>query len=363
MQRDCELMARTLGSLAEAANDRVAQSFFFSRWMRDSEDTRRWVAAETQRRMLRTRQRLLSAEVAETRRARFSNVSDSAAASAEARRLAHATNTAAGSDAALAERRVTSPSQTPSATMASAGAAAAAASTGATMGSPLWAPAPVRPPPPPPPPSPQPPSPPPSPQPPPPPAPTTRCAPPKAGVTPAVPLLRVPRPPRPVEDVVLLPPLMSPAATPVICISSGTSSVVKPPPGVAAVIQISSNDSAGRSAPMPVASKTETDGREAADVGRHGEADVGGHSREAAKRIVDAKRGANAQATKLHNYLCSGPKTRGPGGAASQGRRPPLSGRGVAHVPSDRDVPDIDEEFLGLALGDARQEDDLNGEL
>jgi len=176
-------------------------------------------------------------------------------------------------------------------------------------------------------------------------------------------VLREPLPPRPVEDVVVLPPLMSPAATPVIGISSGTSSVVEPPPGVAAVIQISSDDSAGRSATTRVASKTETDGHAAADVGRHGEADAGGHSRAAAKRIVDAKRGANAQATKLHNYLCSGPKTRGPGGAASQGRRPPLSGRGVAHVPSDRDVPDIDDEFLGLALGDAGQEDDLNGEL
>ena len=114
---------------------------------------------------------------------------------------------------------------------------------------------------------------------------------------------------------------------------------------------------------MPVASKTETDGHAAAEVGRDGEANVGDHSREAAKRIVDAKRGANAQATKLHNYLCAGPKTRGPGGAARQGRRPPSSGRGVAHVGNDRDVPDIDDEFLGLALGDAGQEDDLTGEL
>jgi len=114
---------------------------------------------------------------------------------------------------------------------------------------------------------------------------------------------------------------------------------------------------------MPVASKTEMDSHAAADVGRHGEADVGGQSREAAKRIVDAKRGANALETKLHNFLCSGPKTRGPVGAASQGRRPPSSGHGVALVASDRDVPDIDDEFLGLALGDAGQEDDLNGEL
>ena len=34
MQRDCASMARTLSSLAEAANDQVDQSFFFSRWMR-----------------------------------------------------------------------------------------------------------------------------------------------------------------------------------------------------------------------------------------------------------------------------------------------------------------------------------------
>jgi len=32
-------------------------------------------------------------------------------------------------------------------------------------------------------------------------------------------------------------------------------------------------------------------------------------------------------------------------------------------VGSDRDVPDIDDEFLGLALGDAGQEDDLTGEI
>ncbi|OSX74108.1 hypothetical protein BU14_0307s0010 [Porphyra umbilicalis] len=236
MQRDCALMARTLGSLAEAANDRVAQSFFFSRWMRDSQDTRRWVEGETQRHMLRCRQRLLGAEVAETRWARFNHVNGSEAAPAEARRVAHAANAAAGSDAASAEPRVTSPSQTPSATMASASAAAAAASTAATTRSTLWAPAPVWQPSPPPPPTPQPPSPPPSQQPPPPPAPTTRRALSVAGVTPAAPLLRVPRPPRPVEDVVVLPPLVSPAATPVICISSGTSSVVEPPRGVAAVV-------------------------------------------------------------------------------------------------------------------------------
>jgi len=363
MQRDCALTARTLGSLAEAADDRVAQSFFFSRWMRDSEDTRRWVEAESQRRMLHCRQRLLSAKVAKTRRARFNNVNESAAASAEARRVAHPTNGAGRYDAASAERRVTSPSQTPSATMASAGAAAAAASTVATMGSPMWAPAPVLPPPSQPPPSPPPPSLPPSPQPPPPPAPTTRRAPSVPGVTPTAPLLRAPRPLRPLEDVVVLPPVVSPAATSVICMSSGTSSVAEPLPGVAAVFNISSDDSTGRGAPMPVASKTKTDGYAAADVGRDGEVNVSDNSGEAAKRIVDAKRGANAQATKLHNSLCAGPKRRGPGGAARQGRRPPSSGRGVAHVGNDRDVPDIDAEFLGLALGDAGQEDDLTGEL
>jgi len=77
--------------------------------------------------MLHCRQRLLSAEVAKTRRARFNNVNERAASSAKARRVAHPTNGAGRYDAASAERRVTSPSQTPSATMASAGAAAAAA--------------------------------------------------------------------------------------------------------------------------------------------------------------------------------------------------------------------------------------------
>jgi len=144
--------------------------------------------------------------------------------------------------------------------------------------------------------------------------------------------------------------------------SSGTSSVAEPLPGVAAVINISSDDSTGRGAPMPVASKTKTDGYAAADVGRDGEVNVSDNSGEAAKRIVDAKRGANAQATKLHHYLCAGPKRRGPGGAARQGRWPPSSGRGVANVGNDRDVPDIDDEFLGLALGDAGQEVDLTGE-
>jgi len=67
------------------------------------------------------------------------------------------------------------------------------------------------------------------------------------------------------------------------------------------VIQIISHDSAGRSALMPIASKTETDSRAAADEAHHVEADVGGHSRDAAKRIVDAKRSINAQATKLDN--------------------------------------------------------------
>jgi len=135
MQRDCASMARTLGSLAEAANDRVDQSFYFSRWMRDSEDTRRWVAAESQRRMLRAKQRLICAEAAEARRARVNNVNNSAAASAAPRRVAHPNNCSDDSNAASAARRpympgrVVSPSQTPSATMASARASAAAAST------------------------------------------------------------------------------------------------------------------------------------------------------------------------------------------------------------------------------------------
>jgi len=67
MQSDCALMACTLGSLAEAANDRVDQSFFVSRWMRHTEDARRWAAAETQRRVLRCGKRLLCAEAADVR--------------------------------------------------------------------------------------------------------------------------------------------------------------------------------------------------------------------------------------------------------------------------------------------------------
>jgi len=364
MQRDCASMARTLGSLAEAANDRVDQSFYFSRWMRDSEDTRLWVAAESQRRMLRAKQRLLGAEAAEARRARVNNVNNRAVASAEPRRVAHPNNCSEDSNAASAARRrympgrVASPSQTPSATMASARASAAAASTRATTGSSLRAPMPMLPPPvpqapapapPPPPPLP----PPPSPQPALPPTLSTGRARPAAGATPAGPLLRVPRPPRPLEHVVVLPPLVSPAATPVICISSGTSSVVEPRPGVAAVINISSDDSAGRGARMPVASRPEMDG--------HVAADADGDAREAAKRIVDAKRGANAQATKLRNYLCSGPLTSGPGGAAIKGRVPPSRCRGPADEDYDRDVPDIDDELSGLALGDAGQEDDGTG--
>jgi len=106
---------------------------------------------------------------------------------------------------------------------------------------------------------------------------------------------------------------------------------------------------------MPVASRRETDG--------HAAADADGDACKAAKRMVDAKRGANAQATKLRKYLCSGPLTSGPGGAASKGRVPPSRSREAADEDHDRDVPDIDDEFLGLALGDAEQEDDGAGAL
>ena len=373
MQRDCALMARTLGSLAEAANDRVDQSFFFSRWMRDTEDARRWAAAETQRRMLRCRQRLLCAEAADVRgAARLNNgVAASDAASAVGRSARHG--------------RAASPSQTPQSTGAPARAAAAAAPTGADTGSPSRdlstnpsppppspSPPPTRPSPPPPtllpppalpsltppPPSPSsrpsrlwrsPPSPPPSPpygvQ-------AARSSLPVSGVPPEVALGSVarpgmaPRPPFPHERV--FPPGLSPATAPIISISSGTSSAAEPLPGVLAVITISSDDSTAKGDRKAAASKTRTDGNEAAEAG--------GNSRAAAKRSADAKRGANSQATKMRNFIASGPATSGPHGGASRGRAPMHRRRGVSGIGGERDVPDIDDEFLSLALGDNGEE-------
>jgi len=174
-------------------------------------------------------------------------------------------------------------------------------------------------------------------------------------VTPAGILHRVPRPPGPLKHVVVLPLHMAQAATPVICISSDTSSVVEQCPGVAAVISISSDDSAGWGARMPLTSQPNADGHAAADADRD--------ARETAKRIVHAKRGASAQATELRNYLCSGLLTSAPGGAASKGRVPPSRSRGAADEDHDWDVPDIDIELLGLALGDAGEEDHGAGAL
>jgi len=123
LQRDCASMARTLSSLAEATNDRVDQAFFFSRWMRGSVEARQWATAETRRRMLRCRQRLLSAEAANASRGSQSAnpVAVSEAASAAVRRVF------AGSDS--------SQETTPAAFRAPAAGVNAAPSTAATVGS------------------------------------------------------------------------------------------------------------------------------------------------------------------------------------------------------------------------------------
>jgi len=363
MQRDCALMVCTLEALVEAAKDRVDQYFYLSRWIRDSDDTRLCVAAESQRRMLRSKQRLLCAEAAEARRARGNKVNNSAVSLAETRRVAHPSKASADNDAALAARcpytagRVVAPSQTPSASIASARAAAAAASTGVTTGLPFRAPSPVlRPllPPPPVPPPPPPTLPPtPSPQLPPPLALPTGREPPVTRATPQAPQLCTPSPPLPLERV-FLPLLVSPAAVAVICISSGASSVAEHLPGVAAVNTISRDDSSGREARVPVASRPEADGNAAFDAD--------GDTREAAKCIVDAKLGTNTQAAKLRNNNFSGLLTSGPDGAPSKGRLPPSRCRGAADVDHDADVPDIEEELLDLALRDTGQENDGTGE-
>jgi len=66
LQRDCAFMARTLSSLAAASNDRVDQAFFFTCWMRGFVQARQWATADTRRRMLHCRQRLLFAEAADS---------------------------------------------------------------------------------------------------------------------------------------------------------------------------------------------------------------------------------------------------------------------------------------------------------
>jgi len=364
MRRDCAFIARTFETRAEAAYDRVDQYFDFSCWMRDSEDSRRWVAADLERRMLRAKQRLHSSEAADARRARVNNVNNRAVASAEPRRVAHPNNESDGSNADLAARRpfipehVVKPFHRPSATIASARALAAAGLTRATTESSLWAQLPMLPPqlpqalapapaPPPPLSAPQ------SPQPAQPLVLSNGPARAAAGRILAGPLLRMPHTPRPLDHVVMLLLLVSPAATAVVCISSGTSSVVETLPSVAAVINFSSDDSAGRGARVPVASRRQKDGDAAADAD--------GDAREAARRIVDTKRGASAQASELLNYLGFGLMTSGSGGAASRGRVPPARCHRAADEVHDRDVPHVHDECLSLVLGEAGLEDDRTG--
>jgi len=145
-----------------------------------------------------------------------------------------------------------------------------------------------------------------------------------------------PRPPFPHERV--FPPGLSPATAPIISISSGTSSAAEPLPGVLAVITISSDDSTAKGDRKAAASKTRTDGNEAAEAG--------GNSRAAARILADAKRRATSQATKMRNFIAYGPATSGPHGGASRGRAPMLPLRRVSGIGGKRDVPDIYGKFL-----------------
>jgi len=154
------------------------------------------------------------------------------------------------------------------------------------------------------------------------------------------------QPPFPPERV--FPPRVSPAAAPIISISSGTSTAAEPLPGVVAVITISSNDCTAKGDRKAASSKTKTDGNEAAEAG--------GISRAAAKRLADAKRGATFQATKMRNFIAYGPATRGPHGGASRGRAPMLRRRRDFGIGGERDVADIDDKFLSYAPGDNGEE-------
>ena len=401
MQRDCASMARTLSSLAEATNDRVDQAFFFSRWMRGSEEARQWATAETRRRMLRCRQRLLSAEAADASRgSRSANpAAVSEAASAAARRVF------AGNES--------SQEKTPAAFRAPPAGVNDVPSTAATVGSGSRAPSP--------PPSPPPPSPrwPPD-LPPPPPLPTPPRPPlpplPTAIRPPQPSLLPVPTPPRllppaappvapvplrpvvrlrlsapvrgaapmnrllplplqstrpatvaqllPQREGVVLAPLQRSAVAPVITISSGgDSSAAKEPPANTPVITISSGDDSSAAKAPPAKTPVITissDGSSAigrlqstmalSQTGDNGAALKASRLRVATKCKADARRGASAQATKARKFAASGAATGGPAGGASQCSQAVPHRGGRVNLDHGVAVPDVDDELLDMSL-------------
>ena len=392
MERDCASMARTLSSLTEAANDRVDQSFFFSRWMRGSEEARQWVAAETRRRMLRCRRRLLSAEAG------------------DASRGSRSANPAAVSQAAAASVRQVfkqhASSRGPMRAASPVGAAATngVPSTAATVGTGTQQPSPPPSPPPlsatrrrpdlpPPPPIPVPPLPPLPPLPPPPPPPLPplpplptppptlfpTAAPPAPSSLPPVVRLRLsspvrgvapidrllPLPPAPTRTTtvqqpllsperVVLPPLLSSTAAPVITISSSRDlSPVMPLSGVLAVVTISSDGSTAMGSRQ---SKVTT----AANSGRDG-TEARMQTPMAAKRLADAKRGAGSQATKSRNFAATGAMTGGPAGGASQYSQTVQRRGGHEEAAHGVAVPDVDDELVDLALADTGREEDDAG--
>ena len=415
LQRDCASMARTLSALAEATNDRVDQAFFFSRWMRGSVEARQWATAETRRRMLRCRQRLLSAEAA------------------DASRGSQPANPATVSEAASAAvRRVfavneSSRERTPAASRAPAAGENAVPSTAATVGSgsrppspppspplpsPRWPPdlpppaplpTPPRPPLPPLPPAAPPHQPPlpPLPTPPRPPLPTAssaarvpprpvvrlRLSSPIRGAAPMNRLLPLPPPPTrpatvaqqvPRHESVVLQPLQGAAAVPVITISSGgNSSAAKVPPAKTPVITISSGGDSSAAKARPTKTPVITissDGSSllgrlqskmtASETGGSGAALKPSRFRVAGKRHADARRGASAQATKARKFAASGAATGGPAGGASQcSQAVPHRGARVI-IDHGVAVPDVDDEVLDMSLADggrAEEEVGLQG--
>ena len=181
--------------------------------------------------------------------------------------------------------------------------------------------------------------------------------------------------PVPPPESVVLPPLQVSAAAPVITISSGGDSLApNVPPTKTPVITISSGGDSSAAKALPTKTPVITiisDGSSAigrlystmavSETGENAAAMRDSHHRVAAKRQADARRGASAQATKVHKFAASGAATAGPAGGSSQcsQARPHRGGR--VNPDHGVPVPDVDDELLDMALADGGRSEDQGG--